>query len=356
MQLIDAREYDAAIARLRALLEQTKSPRVQLELARALFLNRQYPESRRLFREVLVHPDTPWRVRENIEAFIKQIDEIEGYVRFGLSIVHDSNPLNITNQREFTIGGFRLTFQPPPNEPVTGLRYLVQVHQPLLAEQRLALYATGSFIDYPGGAFDRATVDGGFAKGLADGRALAKLGIEAGGFANRLLYTFPYAAGDVALHQSSTSRVIVGAKAGPVRFRDFSYLDALYRSATLTVGKAATQQLALSLKGTIERSEAYESPYSYDGRQIVPGFVFLMNGPPLVIGVNAFYGTRDYHGEDPLFGIKRFDRRYIGELSLQNREWRWRDFKATLLLSVEENRSNIEFYSYRKVNVSIALD
>ena len=41
---------------------------------------------------------------------------------------------------------------------------------------------------------------------------------------------------------------------------------------------------------------------------------------------------------------------------MQHKEWRWRGAKAALVFSVEDNRSNIDFYSYRKANASIAIE
>jgi Surface lipoprotein assembly modifier len=67
-------------------------------------------------------------------------------------------------------------------------------------------------------------------------------------------------------------------------------------------------------------------------------------------------GTRRYLGVDPFFGEQRVDRRTSLELVVRNKEWRWRSLKPALVLGTEENRSNIDFFSYRKANVSIAVE
>jgi hypothetical protein len=51
-----------AAAIFEQLLADTGSPRVKLELARALFLLHDYERSEQLFREVLALPELPWRV------------------------------------------------------------------------------------------------------------------------------------------------------------------------------------------------------------------------------------------------------------------------------------------------------
>ncbi len=356
IQRVEARDYETAIRSLRAILAKTGSPRVKLELARALFLNREYAEARALFNDVLVDPDTPWRVRENIEAFTRQIDNLVGFRRFSVSIVHDSNPRNIASQREFVIGGFRLTYQPPPdNKPVTGLRYVVQALQPIDPVAQLSAYVTASYLDYPGIALDRANIDAGLSKGLSP-RAALKAGIEAGSFSNRRLYEFPYAAADYAFVHAPSQQLAGSVKLGRVRFPDYSYLDAVYGSTALSGLKAVSERTLVSARVTLEHSEAYEHAYSYNGIAVAPGGSYLMSAPPVLLSASVGLARRDYSGADPFFGIERIDRKRTLELRLQHKEWRWRNAKAALVFSVEENRSNIDFYSYRKVNASIAVE
>jgi Surface lipoprotein assembly modifier/Tetratricopeptide repeat len=356
MQLVQAGNYELAIRTLRALLAQTQSPRVKLELARALFLNKQYSEARVLFNDVLADPDTPWRVRENIEGFARQIDNLVGFLRFSISVVHDSNPLNITSQREFTIGGFRLTYQPPPdNKPVTGLRYVVQALQPIYPAAQLAGYVTASYLDYPGVAVDRANIDAGLSKGLGP-RAVLKGGIEAGSFSNRWLYAFPYASAEYAFVQTPREQLAGGVKLGYVRFPDYSYLNAGYGSVALSGLRAISEAALLSARLTLEHSDAYQHAYSYNGIAFAPGASYLLSAAPILLSGSVGLARRDYSAADPFFGIVRIERKSTVELRLQHKEWRWRNAKAALVFSVEDNRSNIDFYSYRKVNASIAVE
>src|SRR5688572_2322273 len=178
-QRLEAGDFQEAARIFRALVLRTDSPRVKLELARTLFYLREYQESRELFRAVMLEPELPWRVRDNIEVFLRAIDDVDGYVRFSASLVSDSNPRNITSEREFTIGGIRLTFEPPADtKRVTGLRYSVQAQQPLLRERRVSGYFTGSYLDYPASSLDRLTMDVGVAKGLMTVFGSVRVGLE----------------------------------------------------------------------------------------------------------------------------------------------------------------------------------
>src|SRR5262252_2809711 len=72
-QRLEVGDFESAARIFRELTHKTDSPRVKLELARALFYLKQYPESRRLFKAVLLEPELPWRVHDNIEAFLRAI-------------------------------------------------------------------------------------------------------------------------------------------------------------------------------------------------------------------------------------------------------------------------------------------
>jgi hypothetical protein len=357
-RLMRAGDYEGAARIFRALLATTGSPRIKLELARALFYEKRYDEARALFKEVLLDPDVPWRVRDNVGAFIREMDNIEGYLKLSVSVVSDSNPRNITSQREFTIGGVRLTFLPPQdNKRVTGLRYSAQAFKPLLPESGLSAYFSGSYLDYPNINLDRLTVDMGLAKDLGDTRrASVRAGLESGTFGGRPLYDFPYVGALYVLSRSLSHRLTGEAKLGRVNFPDFGYLDATYVSATLSEVRSISRSIALAASGTAERSEAHEEPYSYTGYLVAPGLTWLITEPALLMKNGVSFGRRSYAADDPLFGIRRSDRKATLDIALTSKEWRLMNFSPVLILSVERNRSNIDFYSYEKVNVSLAFE
>ena len=342
----------------REIVAKTNSPRVKLELARTLFLQKRYRESRALFREVLVDPGIPWQVRENVEVFLRQIDEADGYVRFAASIVSDSNPRNITSQREFTIGGFRLTFVPPAdNKRVTGMRYAVQGMQPLDTESRVSGYVTASYLDYPNTTFDRLTLDLGLSKSFdVAGRSILRGGVEKGTFGGRSLYDFPYVAYRRVLSALPKFRLTGEARLGQVNFPDFGYLDAAYGSGTLSAVTPASESVALGLNVALDRSNAREAAFTNTGTAIGPSLWWLINRPAIFITADLSFGKRDYAATDPFFGLDRTDHRTRLEVAVRSREWRWWDLRPGVIFSAEHNRSSIGFYEYEKVNLSLSLE
>jgi len=355
--LLQSGDYAGAERIFRALLRRTDSPRVKLELARTLFYEKRYREARALFKEVQLEPELPWQVRDNIEAFVRRIDNIVGYVKGSVALVSDSNPENITSQRQFTIAGVRLNFQPPSeNRKVTGLRYLIEAFQPLSRERRLSSYLTGAYTDYPGHTLDRLTMDMGIAQSLgAQAQATLKAGVEWGTFGGRQLYRFPYAAGFDVLSQTSRFRITGEAKAGQVRFPYYTYLDADYIGLSASATRALSATVAASFGATAEGSWSRERAYSYSGLAFAPGIAWLLANPALLVQADLSAGSRQYAAVDPLFGKQRFDRKRLFKLAVTGKEWRLMGRAPVLILSLEKNASNIDFYSYSKASVSVGL-
>lgn len=355
MQQLEAGNAEQAEAVFRRMLESTDSARVRLELARALYAQGKYDAAKALFREVSYHPDTPWRVRDNIAHFVRDIEQRTGYLKLGVTLIADSNPRSIAEQKEFAIGGLRVTPAEAP-EKVYGLRYSARGWLPF---ERLgaAGYLSASYSDYPGRDLDRLTLDVGGVKDLTEsGRLRLKPGIELGTFGGARLYRFPFVGVDAVLAESSTARLAGEAKAGRVTFRDFAYLDADYASAAFSVRKLWSSEVVVSAGTLLERSQARERPYSYYGWELGPGIDTFWPRWLLMVGARASVGERRYAEADPLFGEKRSDEKARLELSVGNKQWRWRDRYVSLIASLERNRSSIGFYSYRKANVSVVVE
>ncbi len=356
MQLLEAGRPAEAERVFRAMLARTDSPRVKLELARALYAQGRLEEAKALFQEVSAQSDTPWRVRDNIARFVADIEERTGYLKFGLSFISDSNPRNLAPQEEFSIGNLRLTPTEAPKEQY-GVRYLVRGWRPLSASGRTAGYVSASYNDFEGEALDRLTLDLGLVQALTEsGRLRGKAGIELGTFGGHRLYTFPYVGLDAVLVVRPHWRLTGETKIGKVEFDRFAYLDADYASAALAIRRRLSASSAGSLRLGVERSRAAEKPYSYDGWDLGPGLSVLWASTAYTLNANALYGERKYGAPDPLFGVARKDARARLELILGNKNWRWRDWQVAVAASLEENRSSIGFYDYRKAGLSIVAD
>ena len=355
MQQLEAGDSAQAESIFRQMLKYTDSGRVRLELARALYVQGKYEQAKLLFKEVSMHSETPWRVRDNVALFVRDIEERTGYVKFGVTVVSDSNPGNLARQREFSIGDIQVTPTEAPKR-VTGLRYSVQAWQPF-APISAAGYLTASYVDYPTQEFDRLTVDAGLAKNLvASGRVRGKAGLEFGTADGSSLYQYPYLGLDAVLAQGESYRLAGELKVGRVNFTDFDYLDATYRSGALSLRRELSPTVAGTIRGAVEGSRAAEQPYTYYGWDLAPGISTFWPETTFVIGATVSYGRRKYAEADPMFGARREDERTRAELTLGNKKWRFRDSYVVLVASCEETRSNIGLFSYQKANLSVVIE
>ena len=355
MQAQQAGELSRAESIFRRMLESTDSPRVRLELARTLFLQGEYGESKRLFKQVSLQSDTPWRVRDNIALFVREIEERTGYLKLGITVVSDSNPGNLARQKEFSIGDLQVTPTEAPKK-MTGMRYLAQGWLPVRAIESGG-YLSVAYVDYPEQDFDRLTVDAGLVRNLTQsGRVRGKAGLEFGTQGGNGLYRYPYIGLDTLLAQSESSRLAAELRLGRVLFPDFDYLDATYRSAALSARHEMSHAVAGTLRAMLEGSRAEEKPYSYYGWDLGPGISTFWPEYTFLVGASVSVGARKYAEVDPVFGQRREDERARAEVTVGNKKWRWRDNYIALVASVEETRSNIGFYSYRKSNVSLVVE
>src|SRR5437762_13603555 len=116
MQAQEAGDLAHAESAFRDLLKATNAPRVKLELARTLYLEGKYAEAKPLFSEVSKQADTPWRVRDNIAHFVRDIAELTGYLKFGMAVVTYANPRILAALKEFAIGSLRVTLIESPQK------------------------------------------------------------------------------------------------------------------------------------------------------------------------------------------------------------------------------------------------
>ncbi len=349
--------YQSATAILQSLAEKTKSPRVQLELARALFLDRRYAAAKKVFEAVLEQPDIPWTVQENILAYLDQIDSALGYIKFGLSIVSDSNPRNFTDSSQVVIGGQPLNIVPPEdNKEVVGIRYSVIAAKAFTETAWLAGYLDAAFSDFSGSIFDRWGADFGI---LMSPRATPKMkyrvGLEESYYAKEHLYQFPYVGIRYTPQPLYQFRLNSELKIGRLGVPNADYLDATNITLTTNVARQALSRIYTSGDLYLEKSIAQEDAYSYYGGALGLSLTvdFLQNWR-----VKPFttLGKRLYEDDDPFFSETRDDTRFIVGITLTKINLEIFGYAPEVGFSYEKNSSNIDYYSYSKFGVIVKFD
>ena len=340
------------------LLEATGSPRVKLELARALFLIKDYERSERLFREVLALPDLPWRVGENIRVYLDEIDMATGYIRFAIGLVSDSNPRNFTNAREVMIGGQRLTVVPPEdNRDVYGARLSVRGYRPLDDARTTSAFFTASYSDFPGYTFDRLTGDVGISHTIPALPWLkTKAGFEGARLDGHTLYRLPYIGALAATAPSEGYRLMGEFKFGRLQVPQMPHLDA---HSLFLIGKLAFPPalgLAFSNEVTLEKADTAADPYSYRGGSVGGTMVWPSETWDTRFTLYGSAGVRNYQGMDPFFGDRRQDERYVASLDVLRPSLRINGYRPQLGIVYERSESTIDFYSFSKVGLRLQFE
>src|SRR5574340_493105 len=340
------------------LLADTGSPRVKLELARALFLLQDYERSERLFREVLALPDLPWRVGENIRVYLNEIDMATGYVKFSAGMVSDSNPRNFTNSREVMIGGQSLTVVPPrDNREVIGVRLSVLGYRPLDEAGGTTAFFTASYADFPAYNFDRLTGDVGLAQSIPGVPWLkAKAGYEGARLDGDTLYRYPYVGALAAMAPSEGYRLMGEFKFGRLQVPQSPNLDShnLFLIGRLAYPPALG--LAFSNEATLERAKASAAAYSYDGGSIGGTVVWPSDTWDTRFTLYGSAGIRNYQAMDPFFGDRRRDTRYMASLDLLRPSLRIGGYRPQIGVIYEKTESTLDFYSFSKLGVRLQFE
>lgn len=347
-----------AAAIFEQLLADTGSPRVKLELARALFQLREYERAEQLFREVLAIPDLPWKVAENIRLFLDEIDMATGYIKFAVGVVGDSNPRNFTNAREVMIGGQTLVVVPPEdNRDVVGLKLSVRGYRPLDEKRRTTAFFTASYSDFPSQTFDRLSGDVGVSQAVPRVNWLkAKVGFEGARLDGHTLYRFPYVGALAAMAPSEGYRLQGEFKLGRLNVPQMPHLDSDNVFLVSKLAYPPAHGLVFSNEATLERARTELAAFSYRGGSIGGTMVWPYDAWDTRFTLYASAGVRRYDGIDPWFWDRREDTRYVASLDLLRPSLRIKGYRPQIGVIYERTESTLDFYSFSKLGVRFQLE
>jgi len=346
--------YPSSIKLLESLEQESPTPRIKLELARVLFLDHRYKESKAVFAELLRVQDLPWAVRENIRLYLEAIDDALGKVRFNFSLVSDSNPRNFTDSREVIIFGHLLRVVPPKdNKEIRGIRYSVNAARDIFGNGTFAGYLDVAFTDYEKKVFDRWVADAGlFISPRPVPKFKFKLGVEESYYGGKHYYEFPYLGLIYIPDPVYQFKFRNELKVGKLNVPDSGSFDATNLSLTSKAFRRIFKDKSMLLELYLEQSNAEETFYSYYGGGLGAEFGFEIGGSWLLYPYLSF-GKRNYESADPIFRKTRHDTKKVLAVKVKKKDLSFAGFTPELILRYDENSSNIPFYSYDKVSMSL---
>ena len=296
----------------------------------------------------------PWSVRQNIRLYLDAIEDALGTIRLNFSLVSDSNPRRFTDSRQVRIYGQLFTVVPPSdNKEIRGLRSSLFLAKDLTGDGFLAGYLNSAFTDFEQSQFDRWVTDMGL---ILTPRMATKLrwraGLEESYYGGDHHYEFPYMAMAFVPKPANQFRLRSELKIGELRVPKSSHLDATNLSLKVSTHRPLQENKSLQFELYLEKSIADEKYYSYYGGAVGAelGIQFRESWE---VHPYASVGRRVYESADLIFEQARSDVKSVLGIRVKNNGFDVAGFVPELVVQYDENSSNLAFYSYDKMSVSL---
>lgn len=335
------------------LYRQTKSTRVKLEWARALYASGQLDAAKQVFKEIL-NEDLPLPVRDRVEIFLADIDVDVRPLSLSFGLVSDSNPRASPKEQQVILFGQTFNYTPeikPKSEfgLLTSLSYVSPQHLNGYA----GLSAQLDNYDYPTKINDRTIAKVTVFRRLD---AIKNLGVglsyEDNLLGYRTLYHSPSLILDYFFEPKNTLLIGLNFKRSKITFPHYQYLDSFQSTYNFLLSKEISPYLKLFVEATHEDNNAEYAAYSFNGNVLGVGLKWGSQKGGLQITGKLSSAKREF-GIDPFFAVIREDNRSYLSLTLTKRDFYVTGFRPSLEFFWEKNKSTIPIDAYQKNLVSM---
>jgi hypothetical protein len=351
------RDPKTAVEILSGLTNETDAIRIKLELARALYLSGQLHDARDKFVEVLkeLPAGAPPQVRANVERFLIDINRKLNPVRFGFSIVRDSNPTQSTETRKVTIFGLEFDYTP---QTEVKEEYGLRVTGDLLVKssERTEFAGFLSHTQYETADHTRSLFVPEFRYLLSENKRLwARLGFECEGLNKKTLRQSPFI-GFRKLDDFPAQRIstMFDVRYVSQNYPDFSFVNGRTIEAQLFGKHQISPSVAVNGSLGLEDTSAKEEPYASRATSLSYG----LNLSNLFWGIDLNIGQRHrqrhYEGEDPFFGFRRDDRELTQSLSFQRSGFYIWGVLPSVEVIREKRKSNIDIVEFDRTQAVVS--
>jgi len=351
-------DYPSAIRIFRGILGQDPSlTRVRLDLARALFLARDYDAARYHF-QIVLGGELPEVARQNIYAYLRAI--YARTTRFSLTafVGPDSNPSYATSAQTVEIGGVPYVLNPDARaRKAIGLTVSAQGRYAFGEENRNFVRAAGELRAFPSTYADFGYLEGTVGRSFVTGQSIwtAEAGPLVSQYQDRELYR-----GGIALltharpiGERLLSQSFVSWKRLDYESR-YDYLSGHQGWIGSTLRYAIDPSSGFWVSAALGSNNAAEQPYSYGAVEGTIGYTKELRSR-FNVQVRLAGNRVAYDAEDPLFRVGRVDRLVRLDVELTARNWSFHGFAPMLVVGLSRNDSTIPIYTYRRNFVGIGI-
>lgn len=345
-----------ATVSLERLVELTASPRIRLELGRALYLSGQYKKARAVFNQVLKSDELPWLVEENVRHFLSLIDQRTGSISFNLAFISDTNPTLISSAKQYkSIFGWISVPSTDENNTIYGLNYSLSGQKPLTDDGIVSGSLYVSVNDYPGALSDSINTRVELKHAFPTKRMnYVNFGIESGFQEDKRTFQLPYMGLHFGRYEASKSWSL-NFKRGYMNIESSDYQDGVRDtiSFSLTNNLKNSRQLTSSVELNYSDAEYDEDRFGSIEFGERYGFKIPVRQSRIEVFGNAEY--RKHDGVNFFFQDVREDHKATFGVDLIGKGFRVFGLTPRLGFSYVKNESSLPYYSYNKSGFQLSF-
>lgn len=350
LSMVETGQLQEGIALLRDLYQRAPTPRVRLELARAVYLAGDLTSARKLFVEAY-DENPPPDVKANIVTFITAIDRRRGKLSVSASVARYSNPLQQPGTYSLNFGGIDLTFEPDgAYRNLWG--FLGSVSYQKEMSDRLSLSASANYRELPGSLADRFLSDFSIQKGFDDGKYDIQIGVIRLDQPNQS-FTLPYVQGGYSHSLSAKAAIQPSLKAGYYRADMGQQLSGWQLEATVPLVVLFAPSKAATIGPVLFRRDVGFPEQSYTSIGI--GAAAALRWDDFNLELNLQARSAKFDATDPFWGAVRKDKGVSGSAVISSDKLQIGPLLPAVGLTCDYNESSIRYYQQKGCDFSFEL-
>lgn len=350
LALIEDGKPSEAVEALRMLYRDAPTPRVRLELARALFLVGDLFASKTLFIEAY-KDNPPADVKANILSFIRAIDRRRGKLSLSASVARYANPLQQPGTYSLNFAGIDLTFEPNGTyRDLWGVTGEAQYQKNFNSGLSLSLAA--SYREFPGNLADRFLADASIGKALKGGKYEVRAGITRFDQPNQS-FTLPFTQATYNHSLSNKAMLQPALRLGYYAADAGSQVSGWQIEAVVPLVYAPEPSKTVMAGPTIVRHAVSLAEQNYTSLGIRAAAV--LNWEKVNLEISAQARSTRFDDVDPFWGERRKDKGAAGSIALSSDSFRLGPFIPVVGLTCDFTRSTIRYYQQQGCDALVEI-
>lgn len=332
------------------LYRDTHAVRVQLELARSLFLAGRLEEAKIQFIDILNKPESiPITVRDKVEWYVSEIQKRQSF-KFTISAFQDSNPGYVTSARTVSIMGQTLSYQPTqPAQSEMALNVGIQAEREISEGSSFFAQIGANTFTYKTSGYNKQTYDASISKRWQDfDYKDLKLGFETMYYAGEVFYNAPYVSTKFVFNGTNQDYYGFNVKGATISYPTYTYLNGTQGLISAFYNHNITRNLTAYFEVGTDRTAATQQAYSSYGMYATLGSQIAEDKYNMQATLKASTLQRNYWDSDPLWGQVRQDSGKLYFFSITKRDFYILGLRPSIDITYQTNSSTIPFFSYNK--------